>query len=119
ILQELAENKRVPRMGVSLTVAPGHQPLVTLDEEFVPSRDPRLRNNRFWYHGYKIFMDGGRDGAFRSNQIDASADQWGLLTRLYPTLVEELHRAMDANTQVFVHAIGDMSQEIAVSAVER
>lgn len=106
-------------MGVSLTVAPGHQPLATLTEESVPPFGPQLGSSRFWYHGYKIFMDGGRDGAFRSNQIDDPADQWGLLTRLYPTLIEELCRATDANIQVFVHAIGDMSQEIAVSAVER
>lgn len=118
-LRRLAEDGQAPRLGVSLTVPPGHQPLVRIEDGAIPPFGPRLGSSRFWYHGFKIFMDGGRDGAFRSNGLGETADRWGLLTRLYPTLTEELRRAAEAGIQVFVHAIGDLSQEIAVSAVER
>lgn len=118
VLQELAGSGRAPRLGVLLTLAPGHQPLADLSRHAVRAGGA-AGADRFWYHGYKIFMDGGRDGAFRGNQLDLPAERWGLLTRLYPTLVNELYRATDARVQVYVHAIGDLSQELAVSAVER
>lgn len=118
-LRELANTCRAPRMGILLTVAPGHQPLATLSKDHDLPLDPRSWSDRFRYHGYKIFVDGGRDGAFRSNQLEEPADQWGLLTRLYPKLVEELHQAMHDDMQVYVHAIGDLAQEIAISALER
>lgn len=119
ILRALSETGRAPRIGLSLTVAPGHQPLATLTDESVSPFAQRLGTGRFWYQGYKIFMDGGRDGAFRRSGTQQRADAWGLLTRLYPTLIRELTTASDAKIQVYVHAIGDLSQEIAVSAVER
>jgi predicted amidohydrolase YtcJ len=118
-LRALASSGRAPRLGVLLTAGPGHQPLVSLSEDGVRALGPDLGDDRYWFQGIKIFMDGGRDGAFRSQQIDLPADRWGLLTRLYPTLVAELTNAVEAGLQVCTHAIGDLAQEIAVAAVER
>lgn len=118
-LRELATTGRAPRMGVLLTAGPGHQPLVSMSEDGIRALGPDLGDDRYWFQGIKIFMDGGRDGAFRSQEMDQPADRWGLLTRLYPTLVAELTSAVDAGLQVCTHAIGDLAQEIAVSAIER
>lgn len=118
-LRELAATGRAPRMGVLLTAGPGHQPLVSLSEDGIRALGPDLGDDRYWFQGIKIFMDGGRDGAFRSQEIGQPADRWGLLTRLYPTLVAELTNAVEAGLQVCTHAIGDLAQEIAVAAIER
>lgn len=118
-LRELATSNRAPRIGVLLTAAPGHQALTSLSEQGVRALSSGLGDDRYWFQGVKIFMDGGRDGAFRSQEIDRPADRWGLLTRLYPTLVEELTTACEAGLQVATHAIGDLAQEIAVAAIER
>lgn len=118
-LQELASSGRAPRMGILLTAAPGHQSMTSLSEDGVRALGSGLGDDRYWFQGIKIFMDGGRDGAFRSQEIERPAARWGLLTRLYPTLVEELTRAVEAGLQVCTHAIGDLAQEMAVAAIER
>jgi predicted amidohydrolase YtcJ len=118
-LQQLATADRSPRIGVLLTASPGHQALTSLSESGVRALGSGVGDDRYWFQGVKIFMDGGRDGAFRSQEVDLTADRWGLLTRLYPTLVEELTNAIEAGLQVATHAIGDLAQEIAVAAIER
>ncbi len=118
-MQELARQGTIPRLGVLLTASPGHQPLTDFSERTMQVLGSALGDDRYWIQGIKIFMDGGRDGAFRTDEIGSSADRWGLLTRLYPTLVQELVVAVEAGLQVCTHAIGDLAQEIAVSAVER
>ncbi|MER7796176.1 amidohydrolase family protein [Microbacterium sp. NPDC096154] len=124
-LCDIAETQG-PRIGLNYTVAPGHQALVDRVPDAsllgIATRRPRARA---WVQGLKIFMDGGRDGAFRSNDggrdvlAHDPAERWGLLTRLYPTLVDELATAARLGIRVMTHAIGDLSQEIAVSAVEQ
>jgi predicted amidohydrolase YtcJ len=118
-LVRIAEDQG-PRIGLSYTVAPGHQALVSRVQDAsllgIPLPSPGAKA---WAQGLKIFMDGGRDGAFRSISMSEPADRWGLLTRLYPTLVDELATAARLGIRVMTHAIGDLSQEIAVAAVEQ
>ncbi|MFC5337005.1 amidohydrolase [Leucobacter denitrificans] len=118
-MQVLARTHEIPRLGVLLTARPGHQPLIDATKNTARVLGGQLGDDRYWIQGIKVFMDGGRDGAFRSEDLNAPADGWGLLTRLYPTLVEELVAAVRAGMQVCTHAIGDLAQEIAVSAIER
>ncbi|MEJ6488862.1 amidohydrolase [Leucobacter sp. USCH14] len=118
-MQGLAREREIPRLGVLLTAKPGHQPLIEISHRVVEVLGAQLGDNRYWVQGIKIFMDGGRDGAFRTEDLRGPADGWGLLTRLYPTLVDELITAVRAGLQVCTHAIGNLAQEIAVSAVER
>lgn len=40
----------------------------------------RFGNDRFSIQAAKIFVDGGRDGAFRSTQMTCTAEEWGILT---------------------------------------
>lgn len=118
-MQGLANEREIPRLGVLLTAKPGHQPLIETSQRVMQVLGGQLGDDRYWVQGIKIFMDGGRDGAFRTDDLSGPADGWGLLTRLYPTLVDELVTAVRAGMQVCTHAIGDLAQEIAVSAVER
>lgn len=118
-LRKLSSQGTIPRIGLLLTAAPGHQPLASATDVAFHGLGPGFGDDRLWLQGIKIFMDGGRDGAYRSDLVEQEAEQWGLLTRLYPTLVEELVRASQAGIQVCTHAIGDLAQEIAVSAIER
>lgn len=64
-------------------------------------------------------MDGGRDGALRSANLDGPAERWGILTRTPQQLAQEAAQAMQAGLPLWIHAIGDLAQECAVSAIEQ
>jgi predicted amidohydrolase YtcJ len=118
--QQLAAEGALPvRIGLALTASPGHQPLATIE-------DLRGLGIRSGFGGpdlsilaLKIFADGGRDGAFRSTDLDRPAAEWGLLTRVPQRLAYEVGQAFAAGVQPWIHAIGDLAQEIAVSAIEQ
>ena len=118
-LRALARGGAAPRIGVLVTARPGHQPLTDVTAAAMRELASRSGDERTWIQGVKIFLDGGRDGAFRAEELAREADRWGLLTRLYPTLVGELVTAVEAGLQVCTHAIGDLAQEVALSAIER
>lgn len=118
-LDDLSRTRRIPRLGVLVTARPGHQALTDITANALRVLREREGDDHYWIQGLKIFLDGGRDGAFRAEDLPRTADRWGLLTRLYPTLVSELITAAGADLQVCTHAIGDLAQELAVSAIER
>jgi predicted amidohydrolase YtcJ len=117
--QDLAATRTIPRMGLAFTAGPGHQPLVDAADFAALGLRTGFGDDRCRLQAIKIFLDGGRDGAFRSTDLDAPARDWGLLTRTPQALAQELVAAADAGLQVWVHAIGDLAQECAVSAVEQ
>nr|WP_275941385.1 amidohydrolase [Planosporangium flavigriseum] len=119
VYQDLAATRTIPRMGLALTAAPGHQPLVDADQFSSLGLRTGFGDERCRLQAVKIFLDGGRDGALRSSDLAAPAAAWGLLTRTPQRLVQELAAAADARMQVWVHAIGDLAQECAVTAVEQ
>jgi predicted amidohydrolase YtcJ len=118
--QRLSASQEVlPRIGIALTAAPGHQPLIDT-RTFAPVGlstgfgGPMLR-----LAAIKIFVDGGRDGAFRAADMSSTADRWGLLTRTPQALAAEISVAMAHDTQVWIHAIGDLAQEMTIHAIEQ
>jgi hypothetical protein len=117
--QDLAAGRQVPRLGLALTAAPGHQPLVDARDFATLGVRTGFGDDRCRLQAVKIFLDGGRDGAFRSGDLASPAGEWGLLTRTPQALAQELVAAAGAGLQVWVHAIGDLAQECAVSAVEQ
>lgn len=119
VYQDLARTRKFPRMGLALTAAPGHQPLVDARQFAGLGFETGFGDPHCQIQAIKIFLDGGRDGAFRSNGIGGAAGSWGLLSRTLPELSGELAAAMDAGLQVWVHAIGDLAQECAVTAIEQ
>ena len=117
--QRLAQIGDIPRIGLAFTAAPGHQPMVDIDAFSRMGMGTGFGSDRLWVQAIKIFLDGGRDGAFRHHLMDHKCADWGLLTRTPAQLAQELLAATRAGLQVWTHAIGDLAQEIALSAVER
>jgi predicted amidohydrolase YtcJ len=117
---ELAESKEVlPRIGLALTAAPGHQPLISASSFARTGLRTGFGGPQLRLSAMKIFLDGGRDGALRSTGMSEVAGRWGVLTRTPQQLAEELTAAVGAGLQTWIHAIGDLAQEIAVSAIEQ
>ncbi len=119
-LQDLAgEDAHGPRFGVALTAAPGHQPLVSAHDITRTGIRTGTGGPSFALQALKIFVDGGRDGALRSANLHRAAEDWGVLTRTPQALAQEVAEAVEAGLQVWIHAIGDLAQECAVSAIEQ
>jgi hypothetical protein len=119
IYQELASTDTIPRMGLALTAAPGHQPLINATEFAALGFRSGFGDDRCRLQAIKIFVDGGRDGALRLSGLSSPASAWGLLTRTPQRLAQEVSEAVAAGLQIWVHAIGDLAQEMAVSAIEQ
>ena len=118
--QRLSRSEKVlPRIGLALTVAPGHQPLVSGPDFWASGLRSGIGNARLELTALKIFVDGGRDGALRLTDMHGHAHTWGVLTRTPQRLAEEVAGAVGAGFQVWIHAIGDMAQELTVGAIEQ
>ncbi|GAA1790578.1 amidohydrolase [Planosporangium flavigriseum] len=109
----------LPRIGLAFTAEPGHQPLIRTPEFVRTGLRTGFGGPMLRLSAIKIFVDGGRDGAFRSTGLGSRGDQWGLPTRTPQGLAREITAAVAAGTQVWVHAIGDLAQEMTISAIEQ
>jgi predicted amidohydrolase YtcJ len=117
--RHLAGQRTIPRIGLALTCGPGHQALTSAEQLPALGIETGFGDDWCQIQGLKIFLDGGRDGALRSSGLNGPADGWGLLSRTPQTLAQEVTVAVEGGVQVWVHAIGDLAQEVAVSAVEQ
>lgn len=115
----LAASGRLPlRLQAVATVAPGHQPTAELDSFGTLRVSRSLGDDWVRLSGIKIFLDGGRHGALRSSELGLPSQRWGLLTRTPTMLAHEVAAALSQDLQVWIHAIGDLSQRIALGSVE-
>ncbi len=111
------------RVRAVATLPPGHQPtaelagLESLGTALGLGSSETSGDSWVGLAGVKIFLDGGRHAAFRSSELAMPVASWGLLTRTPTMLAHEVARGIEADLQVWVHAIGDLSQRIAVGAV--
>jgi predicted amidohydrolase YtcJ len=118
-IQRLSKTASIPRMGILLAATPGNQPLIETADFAKVGIATGFGSDESWFQAIKIFVDGGRSGAFRSSNIGGPASGWGLLTRTPQGLVKEIADAVSAGIQVAIHATGDLAQEMAVSAIEQ
>ncbi|HVU91435.1 MAG TPA: amidohydrolase [Jatrophihabitans sp.] len=109
----------MPRIGLALTAAPGHQPLISVDPFSAIGLPVGFGGGKLRLSAVKIFVDGGRDGALRSTLMGEPAHQWGLLSRAPQRLAGEVAAILDGGAQPWIHAIGDLAQEITVTAIEQ
>lgn len=107
-----------PAFGVALTADPGHQALIRTGEFAKAGLSSGFGGPDLSFRAVKIFVDGGRDGALRSTLMGGPAECWGLLTRAPQALAQEVTTAVEAGLAVWIHAIGDLAQEAAVTAIE-
>jgi len=118
--QQLAAGEEIlPRIGLALVAEPGHQALISTRAFARTGLPTGFGGDRVRLSAVKIFVDGGRDGAFRSEHVHDHGGRWGLLTRSPQQLAVEVSEALDAGLQVWIHAIGDLAQEVTVSAIEQ
>ena len=118
-LQRMTSGRDVlPGFGVALTAHPGHQALVRTGDFAQAGLRSGFGSPELSLRAIKIFVDGGRDGALRSSLMPGPAVGWGLLTRAPQALTQEVGQAVEAGLAVWIHAIGDLAQECAVTAIE-
>jgi predicted amidohydrolase YtcJ len=121
--QHLAARGELPfRINLAPTVAPGHQPLLTGETISTAPEDllGQFAGQPEWVsvNAVKIFLDGGRHAAYSSDSVKRPATEWGLVTRTLESLTSEVMEAAQAGLQVWIHAIGDLAQEMAVTVLE-
>lgn len=108
----------VPAFGLALTARPGHQALINAQPFGKIGLGSGFGSPELSLRAVKIFVDGGRDGALRSTLMSGPAAGWGLLTRAPQALSREVADAVEGGLAVWIHAIGDLAQECAVTAIE-
>jgi predicted amidohydrolase YtcJ len=119
--QRLLREDALPcRLTLNPILAPGHQPIVRSLEDYLGLGlttgfgGPWLRIGAL-----KLFVDGGDFvSGFYRRSVDRRPDDWGIVNFTYPQLVGILTRCRSASVQVWMHAIGDAAQEMALAAVE-
>lgn len=117
--QRLHREGRLPvRLRLQLTLPPGHQPILPLSHLEMLGIESGFGNDHISFGGIKIFVDGYGTGEFSRDSLSADAPNWGLATRTYQHLADEVNRAIRAGIQPWLHAAGDLAQEMAISAIE-
>jgi predicted amidohydrolase YtcJ len=119
--QRLQADGELPcRITLNPILSPGHQPTVSsvhgfLDLDVGPGSDDA------WLKlgALKLFLDGGDlDTCFTREVLPESPRHWGILNFTYEELVVILADCRRHGVQVWMHAIGDAAQEMALDAVE-
>ncbi len=118
---DLANRRALPtRITLTPVVSPGLSPLLErmadwTAEQFGDREDSDLIGSG----GIKIFIDGDNDQAFHSAGFSREPRHWGAVTRTVDQLREELIWANQQDVQVWVHAIGDLAQDLMLEAVSQ
>ncbi|MQA05903.1 MAG: amidohydrolase family protein [Streptosporangiales bacterium] len=117
--QLLARQAELPaRIILNPIVAPGHQPTIAdvdhfLDAGFVTGfGDEWLRLGAL-----KVFVDGDEAAAYSYEQLSDAPAGWGLLTQSLNDLANLLSACFRARQQVWMHAIGDAAQDLALESI--
>jgi predicted amidohydrolase YtcJ len=119
--QRLQADGELPcRITLNPILSPGHQPTVSsvqgfLDLDVGPSSD----DGWLKLGALKLFLDGGDlDTCFTREVLPESPRRWGILNFTYEELVVVIADCRRHGVQVWMHAIGDAAQEMALDAVE-
>jgi predicted amidohydrolase YtcJ len=107
------------RMVVNPILEPGHQAIVDAVDTFARlGLATGFGPDWLRLGALKLFLDGVGDAALFHRQLRGPACGWGLQCFLYNELVDILARCRDAGVQVWMHAIGDAAQSLALDAIE-
>lgn len=107
------------RLSLTMTVAPGLNPIVSsIDELAAVGLSTGFGDDRLWLGGAKVFLDGDNEWAFDTANTGKSPSLWGAVTRHPSELAQLLVTAHGGGLQVWIHAIGDLAQTVALDAIE-
>jgi predicted amidohydrolase YtcJ len=116
--QELAREERLPvRLTLNYTISPGHQPLLSLEELVKTGLRTGFGDDWIRLGAVKIFTDGDEAAAFGRTRLADRPAQWGVIPRTFQELARVVTVAMGAGLQVWIHAIGDVAQDMALDAL--
>ncbi|MEV7009841.1 amidohydrolase family protein [Streptosporangium sp. NPDC051022] len=117
--QRLHRAGRLPaRLSLNPTIAPGLNPLLGSIEQWTDfGLTTGFGDDRLWLGGAKVFLDGDDTASCDRAHLSKTPSEWGTATRHYAEIVDLLVRANSAGIQVWIHAIGDVVQELALDAV--
>ena len=111
--QELHGRGELPvRVRLSFTISPGHQPLADLGDLLALGIRTGLGDDWLKVGAIKLFVDGAGAAAAMTGR-----ENFGL-TRSTEGLRQEVLDAHSAGWQLWLHAIGDEAQELALDAYE-
>lgn len=118
--QRLAREERLPaRLSLNPVIAPGLNPLLgSIDQWTGFGLMSGFGGDRLWLGAAKVFLDGDDTASLDRANLGKRARSWGVSTRQFAQIVELLVAATEAGIQVWVHAIGDAAQELALDAFE-
>jgi predicted amidohydrolase YtcJ len=110
--QELHDEGRLPvRLQVGYTVAPALQPIIDLDALLATGIHTGMGDDWLRIGPIKLFVDGSGISA-------ESYQRPGLVRRDQLELNNTVRRAHEAGWQLWLHAIGDRAQDMALTAYE-
>jgi predicted amidohydrolase YtcJ len=107
------------RMVLNPILAPGHQATVDSVDGFAKlGLQTGFGNHWLRLGGLKVFLDGNGDAALHQCELCGPPREWGLQNFLYRDIVRVLARAREAGVQVWMHAMGDAAQAMAMDAID-
>jgi predicted amidohydrolase YtcJ len=119
--QRLRADGELPcRITLNPIASPGHQPLIDGLDDFLGLGLATGFGDAWLKLGaVKLFLDGGDlDTGFSRTALAGRPRAWGILNFTYEELTGNLAACRRAGVQVWMHAIGDVAQEMALDAVE-
>jgi predicted amidohydrolase YtcJ len=106
------------RIVLNPILAPGHQPTVPdLDSFLSLGLQTGFGDDELRLGALKVFVDGDEEAAFDRSQLGRTPGRWGLTGRPYNDLVRLVTRCLEADVQLWLHAIGDAAQELTLDAI--
>lgn len=118
--RRLHAGDRLPvRMSINPVVRPGLNGIVDRVGD-LPAlwEGAQPDGERLWLGAAKVFLDGGYEAALSRSHLDLPPSRWGVPTRDYTGIVGLLVESYRARTQVWLHALGDITQHLALDAIE-
>jgi len=108
------------RIVLNPILAPGHQSTVTDAESFCRlGFETGFGDSWLRFGSLKLFLDGAGCAGLNHGQLSGPATGWGLQNFLFHDLVRVLATCRDARVHVWMHAVGDAAQTLALDAVEQ
>lgn len=117
--QRLDASGRLPcRITLNPILAPGHQALLrTIDDFIRPGFTTGFGSEWLRLGGVKMFLDGAGCASWTKAQLSGPIADWGLTCFSYNELVRILGICRFTGAQVWMHAIGEVAQKLALEAI--
>jgi predicted amidohydrolase YtcJ len=118
--QRLDAAGRMPcRITLNPILSPGHQATLRSVEDFLrPGFTTGFGSEWLKLGAVKMFLDGAGCASWTTAQLAGRVADWGLACFSYNELLHILGACRAARAQVWMHAIGEVAQDLALEAIE-